>query len=124
MAAPTEPPFEFTTEQDQSLAAIALAMKLLAVVLLGLAAVRIAFGVIEIFTSSWAGLWYIVEGLATGFMGLVLLAGATDTQFIVDTTGYDKPHLLNAFTSLAVFYKVQIGLALFIGVIVLLRILF
>lgn len=124
MAAPAEPPFEFTTGQDQSLAGLASAMKLLATVLLGLAAVRIAFGAIEIFTSSWAGLWYMIEGLATGFMGLVMLAGAADTRFIVDTTGYDKPHLLNAFTSLTVFYKVQIGIALFIGFIVLLRILF
>ena len=124
MAAPAEPPFEFTTEQDQSLAGLAVAMKLLAMVLLGLAGIRVVYGIFEIFTSSWAGFWSIVEGVASGFMGLVLLAGATDTRFIVDTTGYDKPHLLNAFTSLCVFYKVQIGIALFIVFIALMRILF
>lgn len=96
-------------------------MKLASMALLGLAAVRIGLGVVEIITVTWAGLWFIVEGMLTGFLGLVMWAGSTDTRFIVDTTGYDKPHLLNAFTSLTVFYKVQIGLALFVGAVVLLR---
>lgn len=121
MAAPTEPPFEFTQEQDQTLTGLASGMNLLSLAILGLAAVRIGSGVVEIITTSWAGIWYIVEGLVTGLAGLVMLAAATDTRFIVDTTGYDKPHLLNAFTSLTFFYKVQIGLALFVGAIVLLR---
>jgi hypothetical protein len=122
MAAPAEPPFEFTPNQEQTLAGLASSMKLLSFLLLSLALARIAFGVVEVLTSSWAGLWYAVEGLVTGFLGLAMLAGATDSRFIVDTQGYDKAHLLNAFTSLTVFYKVQIGLALFIGAIVLLRI--
>jgi len=124
MGMPSESPtFEFTEEQNQTVAGLAAAMKLLATVLMGLAAVRIASGVIEIITSSWAGIWYMLEGLVTGLLGLVMLAGSADTRFVVDTTGYDKPHLLNAFTSLIFFYKLQIGLALFVGIIVLLRLL-
>jgi hypothetical protein len=123
MAAPPEPPFEFTEQQDQVLSGLASSMKLLALLLLGLAAMRLASGVVEIITTSWAGLWYAVEGIATGFLGLVMLSASTDARFSVETQGYDKPHLMNTFTSLSDFYKVQIGLAMFIGVIVLLRIL-
>ena len=123
MAAPAEPAFEFSEQQDRVIAGLASAIKLLAIMILGLAALRVVFGAIEIFTAGfWTGLWYTIEGLVTALLGLIMIAGATDTGFIVDTTGYDKPHLLNAFTSLTVFYKVQIGIALFIGVITLFRI--
>lgn len=122
MAATTEPTFEFTPEQERVVGALAASMKLLSVLLLVLALARISGGVVEILTASWAGLWSVIEGLVTAILGLVLLAGAADTRFIVDTKGYDKPHLLNAFTSLSLFYKIQIGLALLIGAIVLLRI--
>lgn len=115
---------EFTAEQDRFIAGLASKLKLLAVALLVLAPLRLVFGGVDVAAGhALTGGLSLVEGLLTGLLGMVLLKGAADARYMVETKGYDKDHLLNAVESLTVFYRVQVGLAALVILGMLLRLM-
>ena len=114
MGAAPNTAFEFTAEQDRLISRLASNMKLLAIVLLVLAPLRLVFGGLDVASHPLAGGLSLVEGLLTGLLGMVMLKGAADARYMVETKGYDKEHLLNAVESLTVFYRVQVGLAVLV----------
>ena len=114
MGAAPNSPFEFTSEQDRLISALASNMKMIAVALLLLAPLRLVCGGLDVASHPLPGGLSLVEGLLTGLLGMVMLKGATDARYMVETKGYDKDHLVNAVESLTVFYRVQVGLAAFL----------
>lgn len=125
-AATPEVPLEFSEEQDKTVLDLARNIKIAAFVMLALGALILLSGLLLWFwlwTSFWGGLFAIVVGALTKFLGLVLLSTSTDTRYIAETNGYDKIHMLNAFTSIIVWLKTLIGLASLIGLVLLVRLL-
>jgi hypothetical protein len=115
---------EFTSDQDKVLSGLASNMKLVAIALLVLAPLRLVFGVVDITSHPVAGGLSLVEGLLTGLLGLVMLKGAADARYMVSTTGYDKDHLLNMVESLSAFYRVQVGIAVLVIVVMAAQLMF
>jgi hypothetical protein len=111
MGAAPNTTLEFTSDQDKFISGLASNMKMVAIVLLVLAPLRLVFGGLDVVSHPLPGGLSLVEGLLTGLLGMVMLKGATDARYIVQTKGYDKEHLLNLVESLTVFYRVQVGLA-------------
>lgn len=95
-------------------------MKVVAGVLLLLAAVGIVGGVLTLVNGSPLGLLSIVEGAVTGLLGLIMISASTDVRYIVETK-FASIHLGNAFLNLAAFYKGQFFLALLLIVLVIVR---
>ncbi|MFO0970445.1 MAG: hypothetical protein U0793_33280 [Gemmataceae bacterium] len=122
-AAP-EVPLEFTETQDRVVLDLARYIQYAAGASLALGALGILTGLVLWFwlwTSFWGGLFAIVIGAGTVFLGLVLLSTATDMRYIAETKGYDKIHLVNGFTSINVWLTTQIALASILGVVMLFR---
>jgi hypothetical protein len=115
---------EFTSDHDKIIAGLAANMKMVAIALLVLAPLRLVFGGLEVASHPLPGSISLLEGLLTGLLGMVMLKGATDARYMVETKGYDKEHLLNTIESLTVFYRVQVGLAALLILGMTLRILF
>jgi hypothetical protein len=113
-------PLEFNGEQRQMVAKLALAMKLVAIVLLALAAVGAAAGVLTIISGSPSGLLGIVEGLLTALLGLIMLSSAADVRYMIETS-FATIHFSNALRNLTVFYKTQFLLALLLIAIAVIR---
>jgi hypothetical protein len=123
MGAAPNTTLEFTSEQDRLISGLASNMKMVAVALLLLAPLRLVFGGVDVVSHPLPGGLSLVEGLLTGLLGMVMLKGAADARYMVETKGYDKEHLLNAVESLTVFYRVQVGLAAVLILGMLLRLL-
>lgn len=116
--APTnETPLEFNAEQDRVVSGLAAALKLAALVLLALAALRVWRGLIEFFSDFWLFLIFVVVGLLTGLLGLILISIADDARFITQTQGNDRIHLFNAVDSLNVYTKTMFWLGIVIIVV-------
>jgi hypothetical protein len=117
MGAGPESTFEFDSTQDTIISGLASNMKLVAVALLVLAPLKLVYGGLDLgMYGHWlTGGLSLIEGLFSGLLGLVMLKGAADARYAVETKGYDKEHLLNLVESLTVFYRFLIG----IGVVVL-----
>lgn len=111
MGAAPNTTLEFTGQQDQFISGLASNMKMVALALLVLAPLHLLRGGLNVASYPLPGGLSLVEGLLTGLLGLVMLKGASDARYLVETKGYDKEHLLHAVESLTVFYRVQVGLA-------------
>jgi hypothetical protein len=121
MAAPApEPPLELTDEQRSAGAALGRAIGFVSMALFALALLRIVSGVVR-FKDDKFGLADILEGLVTGFTGLVLMNARDSATFMAEVKGYERPHLLNLASSLSVFGKVLIALGVIVGLAALLR---
>lgn len=124
-AAP-EVPLEFNEQQDRVVLGLSDNIKTSALVTLALGGLTVLAGLILWFwwwESFFGGLFLILIGVATKFLGLVLLSTATDTRFIAETKGCDKIHLLNALTSINLWLKVQITLGAILSLVLVIRLL-
>ena len=126
MGAAPESTLEFDSTQDTIIAGLASNMKLVAVALLVLAPLKLVYGGIDLgMYGHWLGGGLsLIEGLFSGLLGLIMLKGAADARYMVETKGYDKEHLLNLVESLTVFYRFQIGIGVLILIFSALRLLF
>jgi hypothetical protein len=113
-------PLEFTGEQSEAVRRLALMMKGVAAVLLGLAGLHCIDGLVTVLAVSPTGLFAIIEGLITGLLGLIMMSAAADVRFMAETK-FTSVHLGNGFQNLSMFYKVQFLLALFLAAIALAR---
>jgi hypothetical protein len=113
-------PLEFNGEQRQTVAKLALAMKLVAIVLLGLAAIGVAAGALALVNGSVSGILGIVEGLLTGLLSLIMLSSSTDVRYMIETN-FAAIHFGNALRNLTGFYKTQFFLALLLIAIAVIR---
>jgi hypothetical protein len=115
-------PLEFTGEECATVKNLALAMKGVAAVLLLLAVVTIVVGVAMLFGRSALGLVHVIEGLVTGLLGLIMIASSANVRYMCETK-FVSIHLGHALKNLTVYYKTQFGLALFLIVIGILRLI-
>jgi hypothetical protein len=113
-------PLELNAEQRELASKLALAMKTVAAVLLLLAVINIAGGIMVLLGGSATGLLALIEGVITALLGLIMLSSSADVRYMVETK-YTSIHLGNGFRDLALFYQVQFGLALFLIVIGVVR---
>jgi len=113
-------PLDLTDAQRDVVNKLALAMKGVAAVLMLLAAINVAGGVLTLLAGSFVGLLAVIEGVVTGLLALIMLSSAADVSYMVRTP-YASIHLGNAFQNLTIFYKSQLFLALFLIVVAVIR---
>src|SRR5262249_31785394 len=92
------------------------------------------FGAVQIIGGPVAWLWsgagffsallMLVLGALTVLLALVMLAVASDFKFLGQFPQYSGNHFRNAAKNLTMFYQVQLGIAVLIGLVVLMRIFF
>jgi hypothetical protein len=116
-------PLELTSDQRAISGGLALAMKGVAAILFLLAGVNVVGGGLTLVMGGpiGDGLIAAVEGLATGFLGLVILSCSTDVRFMVETK-HTSVHLGNALHNLSFFYQVQFGVAAFLLLVACIRV--
>lgn len=122
-AAPKET-LVFSPEQKPTAAAVALNSRLLAVVLLMFGAIQLLGGPAAVILQGAPVLGaalMALQGVVTIFLGLVMLACATDFHYLGEVPRYSGNHLRNAANDLKFFHQVQIGLALLLALVVVLR---
>ena len=125
MAVPSaaQTPLEFSPEQDQVIGSLARNMRIVSALLLVMAALRIAAGVLDFVNgSAGSGLLCLIEAALTALLGLILMTGAADARYIVDTQGRDKVHLMNAVLSLTTFLKVLLILGILLALVLVFRV--
>jgi hypothetical protein len=111
-----------SAEQKRVFAGLASRMGLLSMLLLLLAVLRLVSAGLALWGGDWVpGLLSVAEGLAAGFMGLVLLTGSSDARFVAETNGYEKSHFLNTVASLATFYTAQVVVGVLVALVLAIR---
>jgi len=118
---PTPPSFEFPADQEKTIGTLAQYMQIASGLLLAVGGLSIVAGIVSVINMKFAGLLSVIEGAIVLFMGMVLLAGSSDTRFIVDTKGNDLTHFINTIKSLGLYYKIQSLLGVLLVVILLIH---
>src|SRR4051812_747276 len=114
-------PLGMSAEQEKTVSGLAAVMKLVSLVLFLLALVRLAAGVVELTHGSGYGLLSILEGVLTGFMGVVLLTAADDVGNVVAARKHGPAHLKNGLGALRTFYGTQLILGVLLALVLLMR---
>jgi len=112
---------DFSEEQRQTLADLAGPMRLVSMVLFLLALLRLSIGLLTLPSNFFPGAASLLEGVLTGVLGLVMLTGSDDAQFLVKQKGNEKPHLVHTFSSLSTFYQIQIVLGILVGALLVIQ---
>jgi hypothetical protein len=122
-AAPKET-LPFSPEQQQVVSGVAQYAKLVAGALLGLGALQLIGGPVAVIVFGagiFSGVLTMLQGALTVLLGLVMLACASDFTYLAEVPKYRGNHLRNLVKNLKAFYQFQLGLAVLIGLVVLLR---
>jgi hypothetical protein len=116
---------EFTDRQKHGFAGLAISLRSVGAAFLVLGLVRLVAAGLEFYrvafpldgrpASVWSGILSVLEGLIAFVLGKILLTGGDDANFIAETKGYDKPHLLNFIGSVNFYLAVQFGLAVIVA---------
>lgn len=112
---------DFSAEQRQTLTSLAGRLRLVSLLLFLLALLRLVTGALILPTFPFPGVASLLEGVLTGVLGVVMLTGADDAQFLVQRQGIEKPHLVHTFASLSKFYQIQIALGIVVGALLVLQ---
>jgi len=105
-SSPGKEELEFNDRQKQGFGGLATALRAAGAAFLVLGLARLVGGVLDLVRASWGlGILSLAEGLIALVLGKVLLTGGDDANFVAETRGYDKPHLLN-FVGSVTFYLV------------------
>jgi hypothetical protein len=102
-----------TLPQNQAprIAALRLAAQLAALLLLGLAAVKVVTSVLLICATTLVALLGVIEGVLTGFLGLILIKITIDLRYAREAPQLAGTHFLNALDSWRDVCKTLIGVA-------------
>jgi hypothetical protein len=122
-AAPKET-LPLTPEQKQVAIGVASNAKIVAAVLLALGGIQLVGGPVAVLVfeaGMFSALLTMVQGALTAFLGLVMLACSSDLHYLGEVPRYSGNHLRNAAKNLKVFHQVQIGLALLLALVVIVR---
>jgi hypothetical protein len=114
---------EFTDRQKQGFAGLTVALRAVGSAFLVLGLVRLLGGVLELVRTLWGlGIVSLLEGVIALVLGKVLLTGGDDANFVAETRGYDRPHLLNLVRSVTFYLILQfaLGAAVAIGLLIVL----
>jgi hypothetical protein len=69
----------------------------------------------------FGGLATFLQGALTALLGLVMLAVSSDFTYLGQLPQYGGNHFRNVAKNLTAFYQFQLGLALIIGLVVVVR---
>jgi hypothetical protein len=114
-------PLGMSTEQEKTFSGLAAVMKLLCLLLFLLALLRLAGGVAELVNHSGYGFLSILEGVLTGFLGVVLLTASSDVQNVAEARKHAPAHLKNGIGALRTFYGAQLILGVLLALVLLMR---
>jgi hypothetical protein len=111
-------------EQKQVVGRLGGAAQLVAVLFLAAGVIQVVGGPV-----SWLvlggtflnGLFMLIQGALTAFLGLAMLAVSSDFTYLGQFPQYSANHVRNAAKNLTVFHQAQVGLAVLIGLVALLR---
>jgi len=115
-----------TPEQKQTVAGVASTMQIVAGLLLLLGLIQLVGGPVSLI---WLGAGFfsavltLVQGALTLLLALVMLAASSDFRYLGEYPRFGGNHLRNAAKSLTMFYQVQVGVALVLALIVVVRLL-
>ena len=111
---------EFTDRQKQGFGGLATGLRAAGAAFLVLGLARLVGGVLDLTRAAWGlGILSLVEALVALVLGKVLLTGGDDANFIAETKGYDKPHLLNFIGSVTFYLILQFVLAAVVALVLL-----
>jgi hypothetical protein len=114
----------FTPEQKQLVAGVAGSSMMLTAVLFLLGIIQIVSGPVAVFVFGagvFGALLTMVLGALTMLLGLVMLACSSDFKYLGEMPKYSGNHLRNVANHLTFFHQVQLGLALLLALVVLVR---
>jgi hypothetical protein len=102
-APPAAPAFPgFSEPQKATIGRLSSLLAVLGPLFLLVAAARLALGVVELVGGAWVGAFHLPEAALLGFIGLALIAGSSDANYLRTVPGREKEHLLNTYTSMNV----------------------
>jgi hypothetical protein len=117
-ASPGSDQLEFTDRQKHGFAGLAVSLRAVGAAFIVLGLVRLVAAGLDFWrVAVWSGILSLVEGLIAFVLGKVLLTGGDDANFVAETKGYDKPHLLNFLGSVNFYLMVQFGLAVIVAAV-------
>jgi hypothetical protein len=117
----------FSSDQKQIVGNLGFAAQAVAVFLGALGVVQVIGGPVAWLWSGagfFSALLMLVQGALTVLLAMVMLAVASDFKFLGQFPQYAGNHFRNAAKNLTMFYQVQLGLTVLIGLVVLIRIFF
>lgn len=97
-------PYEFTLEQNATIASLSRYMRLAGIVLLLFGLLQVAAG----FLTTRNGFSLFVQGSVSLLLGALVLSIASRFRRIVDSRGRDIGHLMDALAQLRLMYAIQV----------------
>jgi hypothetical protein len=114
----------FTPDQKQVVGNLALATQAVAALLLLLGAIQVIGGPVAWWFGGagfFGALVTLLEGALTALLGLVMLAVSSDFKYLGQFLQFGGNHFRNVAKNLTAFYQFQLGLAMLIALVVLVR---
>ena len=122
-APPAAPVFPgFSEPQKSTIGRLSSLLAVLGPLFLVVALTRLGLGAVELIGGSLLGLLHLPEAGLLGFVGLALIAGSSDANYLKTVPGREKEHILNTYTSLNVAYTAFLILGACLATVYLLRI--
>jgi uncharacterized membrane protein len=119
---PPQPPYEFTSAQDDIIRALAGKMKFVGIFYIVASCFVGLAGLISLFFSPLISAFYLVLLTPELLIGIWTINAAQSFKLIVETRGRDIPHLIGALTALRKLYTLMFWLLIVALVLVLLAI--
>ena len=117
------PPFPgFSEPQKSSIGRLSGLLAVLGPLFLLVAVARLGLGGVEVWRGSLLGLLHLPEAALFGFVGLALIAGSSDANYLRTVPGREKEHLLNTYTSMNVAYTALLILGACLAAVYFIRI--
>ncbi|HEX3314084.1 MAG TPA: hypothetical protein VHR72_04285 [Gemmataceae bacterium] len=122
-APPAAPPFPgFTEPQKTTIGRLSSLLAVLGPLFILVAVARLGLGAVEVWRGNLIGLLHLPEVALFGFVGLALIAGSSDANYLRTVPGREKEHLLNTYTSMNVAYTALLILGSCLAVVYFIRI--
>jgi hypothetical protein len=115
-AKPPGPSYEFTLMQENVIRALSKKMNFVAYFYIVASALVGLAGLGFMFVNAWIGLFYMILLTPELLIGIWTLNAGKSFRLIVDTTGHDIPHLMNALGALRKLYTLMFWI-LIIGLV-------
>ncbi len=115
--------YEFTPEQDATIQLLAKRMKFIGILNMVFAGMMTIGGLFVMFKFPGQAIVAFAEVALFAFMGIWNYKGAASFQLIVQTTGNDIAHLMEALTDLKKIYNLQYWLMIIVLILVVVGII-
>ena len=123
MAAPQSSGYEFSEAENSTIQVLAKRMKFIGILNLIFAGFMVLGGIVVLFKFPGQAIVAFAEVALFAFMGIWNYKGSASFQLIVQTTGNDIAHLMEALADLKKIYNLQYWLMIIILILVVVGII-